>query len=195
VIAVLRLTPQPDSLTHVAPKEMTSLQFGHSGHRGDSEMKHSLFSKAVVVSALCLAVPGYALDLTGTWEGKESCSLFNGTSSKTKQDVTVTITQSGYDLNLNISGGFLSGLYNGVSLGDVADLEKGQAGAYRCGLSASGSQAGSFTAKTDLAAGTGKLKGRLIYLQNDMIEQGVTTCKYSLKLTNPMNPAVGACPP
>ncbi|HXC53007.1 MAG TPA: hypothetical protein VN634_19125 [Candidatus Limnocylindrales bacterium] len=152
----------------------------------------SLFALAVVASTLA-ASTSYALDVTGTWAGKEKCAFFTGTAFSDKYDVTISITQTGTDLNFNLAGGFLAGNWNGVAVADIDDPIAGQVGLHPCSSSLNFGEAGAFVVKTDPTDGSGKLKGRITYISHS-IEEGVTVCKFSVKRTNVANPAVAACP-
>jgi hypothetical protein len=151
-----------------------------------------LFTLAVLASMFA-ATTSYALDVTGTWTGKEKCAFFTNTAFSSKNDVTVTITQTGTDVNYHLAGGFLAGYWNGVALADMDDTISGQMGLHPCSVNTNFGEAGAFVVKTDPTDGSGKLKGRVTYIAHS-IENGVTVCKYSLKRTNVANPVVAACP-
>jgi hypothetical protein len=152
-------------------------------------MKKKSVLIATVAATLLHAASAHALDLTGSWAGKENCTI-NG--SKSKADVTALVTQSGTDLNVSVSGSFLSGTYNGRTIEDVDKPNKGAAGLVQCTNTNGASMVGNFVAKTDgMAAGV--LKGRITYVDTGILG-GIAVCKYSLKRTATSDPAVIACP-
>lgn len=145
-----------------------------------------------IVSGLVLASTSFALDVTGTWEGKEKCLVYTETQRITTETAMLRITQTGSDLNTVLSGGSVVAFMNGAAIASTKDPEAGQVGVYRCGTSTTLSVTGVFTAKIK-ASGSGTLKGSVNVVGHGPGD-GTSACKYSLKRTSASNPAIGPCP-
>lgn len=145
-----------------------------------------------IVPGLVLASTSYALDVTGTWEGKETCLVYTELQRTTTETTTLSITQTGTDLNVSILGGQVVASMNGAAIASTKDSAAGQVGIYRCGTSTTLSMTGIFTAKTK-ASGSGTLKGSINVVGHGPGD-GTAACKYSLKRISTSNPAIGPCP-
>jgi hypothetical protein len=148
-----------------------------------------------LLPTLLAAGSAFALDLTGTWQGKETCLRLNdddNVEAKLKGEATLEITQSGSDLNVKFLGDFLVASMNGAALAYADNPNSGRAGMYRCGTSTTISMTTSFKAKSS-ASGTGTLDGTA-----NVVGHGtgntIATCKYSLKRVSAVNPNVPPCP-
>jgi hypothetical protein len=134
--------------------------------------------------------PAGALDLTGTWLGKYSCTEYDGTLSKfAVKDDEMRITQTGDVFAVDSQNQF-----SGVSLPDAKKPEtKGEAKLANCTtdnvMSNGGDELARLSAKVDREKGKGKLRGSSIYT----FPGGVGTCKWSYKLTDPANPNAVGC--
>lgn len=145
-----------------------------------------------MLPGLALASAAYALDVTGTWEGKEKCLVYTELQRTTSETATLRITQTGTDLNVSVLGGQVVASMNGAAIANTKDPESGQVGIYRCGTSTTISMTGIFTAKTK-ASGAGTLKGTINVVGHG-VGDGTSACKYSLKRIATTNPAIGPCP-
>jgi hypothetical protein len=134
--------------------------------------------------------PAGALDLTGTWLGKYTCTQYDGTLSKvTVKDDEMRITQTGDVFAVDSQNQFA-----GVSLPDDKTPDtKGEAKLANCNtdnvVSNGGDELVRLSAKVNREKGKGKLKGSSIYT----FPGGVGTCKWSYKLTDPANPNAVGC--
>ncbi|HEV7731490.1 MAG TPA: hypothetical protein VGR62_04975 [Candidatus Binatia bacterium] len=144
-----------------------------------------------IVPGLVLASTSFALDVTGTWEGKEKCLVYTEQQRTTTETTTLSITQSGTDLNVSIVGGQVVAAMNGAAIANTKDPDAGQVGIYRCGTSTTLSMTGIFTAKTK-ASGAGTLKGSINVVGHGPGD-GTAACTYSLKRISTSNPVVGPC--
>lgn len=148
-----------------------------------------------LASTLLAVIPAFALDLTGTWQGKEVCLRLNdddNVEAKLKGEATVEITQSGSDLNVTFVGDFLVAVMNGAALAYAGNPNAGRAAMYRCGASTTISMTAAFKAKSS-PSGTGTLDGTA-----NVVGHGtgntIATCKYSLKRISTANPNQPPCP-
>ena len=82
---------------------------------------------------LSLSIPAAALDLTGTWEGKMTCTaLAFGAKDKFTFAGTLMITQVGDTLAVGTAAGG-DASYEGIAVADLTKPEKGEAGLAHCG--------------------------------------------------------------
>lgn len=158
-------------------------------------MPRTPFIALTVASLLLAAGSASALDLTGTWEGKEVCLRLNDDDNvevKLKGEATVLITQSGSDLNVTFLGDFLVAAMNGAALAYASNPNAGRAGMYRCGTSTTISMTAAFKAKSS-PSGTGTLDGTA-----NVVGHGsgntIASCTYSLKRVSAVNPGIAPCP-
>jgi hypothetical protein len=136
----------------------------------------------------------------GHWEGKRTCksSFFGaptGTTSKTtsKLDVTVEISQGGYDLNLQVFGNIK---FNGRLIPDPKNPDKkGEIAIVLCGSSSS------FVSPTNLAlTGRGTVSEKslkILSIQSSGLADGTggsLICKWTLKRIDLNDPGVPNCP-
>lgn len=131
-----------------------------------------------------------ALDLTGTWTGKYTCTEYDGTLSRfTVRDDVMAISQSGFELAVDSTNSF-----SGVAIPDARAPEgRGEAKLASCStdslVSNGGDALARLKAKVDRAKGKGKLKGVSLYAGPGR----VGSCRWSYKLTDPANPGAGGC--
>lgn len=139
-----------------------------------------------------IGIPAGAIDLTGTWTGKESC-VYGGTTSNRVRNTAVSldITQSGADINAHFSGAYLSLFYNGYVHEDADKPEYGRLGLIYCNNTKTSSVTGEMKVRVK-ADGSGKLKGTVVRAVSD----AVANCKYSLTRVSTVDPAVSGlgCP-
>lgn len=131
-----------------------------------------------------------ALDLTGTWQGTEKCTINSSTTTKFKNTVTLLITQTGSDLNTQLSGGLFNLKFNGYGHANTDKPDNGAAGLLYCTNSSTIGANFSLKAKTKPLTGDGTLKG--IFIGVDSISN--YDCTYTLKRVGTGNPVVSACP-
>jgi len=141
------------------------------------------------------AGPAAALDLTGTWEGKFTCSQFDGAPARfSEPDETLRITQAGNDVNVDWVG---IATWTGVVIADVKTPDaKGEVALLDCASTAdlfgNYSEIVRLAAKVNREKGKGSLKGLTIYSPPGLV---AGSCKASFKLVDPAapDPAVGGC--
>jgi hypothetical protein len=137
------------------------------------------------------AAPAWALDLTGTWEGKIKCTFLEAGESidKTSEPVEVAITQTGDDLAIDLFG---FGAVGRV-LEDATDPAKGMASMVVCGSSdTTGFIASVGQVKVD-AEGGGIFKGSLTFDTSGGLGSILASCSINLKRTDTADPLVPAC--
>jgi len=135
-----------------------------------------------------------AIDLTGTWQGKEICTVLtgNGVKTITRQQRSMAITQSATDLN-----GVVDGLeeYNGIIFDEADTTSKGQAILIACRTTADLADFEQMVgARVTLPAGGAKLKGRSA--RHSVVGTGggsVAVCSWTYNRTNTTDPTVGDC--
>jgi hypothetical protein len=151
---------------------------------------------ALLVPLLALAAqPAVALDLTGTWEGKFKCSVFDGATEKfTQPGEILRITQQGDDLNVEWAG--VADL-TGLAIADVKSPDtKGAAALADCETSADlengpYSEIAVLSAKINRAKAKGSLKGTSIWSPD---ADAVGDCKWKFKLVDASDPGALGCP-
>lgn len=149
------------------------------------------------LAALALALasltasPAAALDLTGTWQGKYTCTEYDGTRSKfTVKDDVLLISQVADVLAVDSENPF-----TGVPIADEDFPEtRGEAKLARCTtdnvVSNGGDEVARLQVKIDRVKGKGKLKAVSIYT----FPGGVGSCSWSYKLVDPADPGAAGCP-
>lgn len=144
-----------------------------------------------LIAASAHGVP--AFDLTGTWTGTESCTTFNGGKVKHKNVITVSISQSGNDLNVEMIGSINGPYFNGTAIADALRPLKGGGSLVLCGSNSEDNGFGEIVRlkATTNDEGGGKLKGFATGYALNIVED----CKYSLTRTHLANPNVAACAP
>lgn len=132
--------------------------------------------------------PAWAINLTGTWEGKIKCTFADAEGIDTaSEDLVVEITQTGDDLNISLIG--LPA--HGRVLEDASNPDKGMASMVLCG---SNDTTGFFTSIAQVkvnAEGGGNLKGSLTFDFSDTL----ASCSIKLKRVDTADPGVDPCDP
>jgi hypothetical protein len=148
-------------------------------------------------AALLAAVPCGAIDLTGTWVGKQTCRGFDGANFAFKlSESTVEIVQTGNDVALQVLTDAEPDVYRGVAIDDVRNSAKGGVYIVHCGTSdVPGSGIDNFDETGILSAatksnGSGKLKGASNYFNTAPEFAG---CRWSYKRISTTQPVVGSC--
>jgi hypothetical protein len=155
---------------------------------------HWIAGAAGSLLALAVAGSGLAFDMTGTWEGQQTCTSFRAGAKNTFTvgtkilPSTLLIRQTGTTLALNLDGR----LYNGLTI-DAAKkpADKGSAGVIHCGTNDALSEAGFFDeiARMDVTTKppkdnektSGTIKGQSTFSESGAVDVG--TCKWSYKRT------------
>ena len=154
--------------------------------------------RTALVAALLTALtpmPGSALDLTGTWEGKWKCKIFAaGVKEKlAEKDSLMRITQTGNTLAIHLDA---VDRYAGVAVEDAVKPEKGEAGMVTCTTNNDLAEFGGwdemihFKAKAKMN-GKGVLKGRSVWSDPG---PHIATCSYKYKRTSTADPQIPGCP-
>jgi hypothetical protein len=150
-----------------------------------------------LAALLATAVPCEALDLTGTWVGKQTCRGFDGQNFSFKlSESTVEILQTGSDVALQVLTDAEPDVYRGVAIDDSGNSAQGGVYFVHCGTSdVPGNGVDNFDETGILSArtksnGSGKLKGASNYFNTAPEFAG---CKWSYKRISTMPPVVGSC--
>lgn len=142
---------------------------------------------------ICLSVglaasTARAADLTGVWEGKQTCAAFDGAKSRVKIEPSVLwVSQAGGSLNVEVEGLFP---YNGHVIDDASKPNRGEAVLIACGSTEDGGEVGRFKVRTRPDNGKGRIKGSSIFGTSATF----LTCTWSYKRTSTLDPGVGTCP-
>jgi len=149
----------------------------------------------LTLSTILLTAPSlFAYDLTGTWAGKWSCTVFDGEKFKDgNKESTMTITQDGDVLNVNIDAGDF--LWNGRAIANTEKPLKGEAIIIQCGTDnvpfGNQGEMGRATVKTKLDSPKATFKMLTIF-EGGSVQVG--TCKYSFKRLDTTDPGNVPCP-
>lgn len=150
---------------------------------------------------LLAATSAAAFDVTGTWAGKASCKgLADGNKLAQKVEVTVRMSQSGRDVNMEFEGISLLARVSGIAIPSVKKPDTGELGFVGCGTHAEPifgvTARGKVTTKP--SKGKGAIKFVTIVTGKDLNFFGVVdsafTCTGSVKRTSTTDPVVGDCP-
>jgi hypothetical protein len=146
-----------------------------------------LAQSAVLAFSLFAALPAAAFDLTGTWEGSWSCTVFaNGTKGKDGNSESTLVVTS---LGNGTFRGVIDGTYDvrGIEIADAAKPEKGEIAFLHCpsgdDLTQNDVEFGRLKVSTSGERGT--LSGISIW---SSYSAHVATCKYKYKRVNTTNP-------
>jgi hypothetical protein len=151
----------------------------------------------LALAAACLAHPAAAFDLTGTWEGKQTCKGSDGAKFSFVFPTTLRITQTGTVLAMEVVSDAGSDFYNGTGIDGTAKPENGEAYFVHCGTTfvpATGKEAFDETGRGIVKTketGSGSFKGTSNFYNG---EPEVANCKWSYKRTLTADPAVLSCP-
>ena len=111
------------------------------------KMVRVLRALILTVMLAALGTPAEAVDMTGTWEGKERCGCFDeagGKSTERYNNEVMEVTQDGTDLNIEAYGE----LFNGNVIDHPRSSSKGEAALIACNTEAANK------ALSDIATGT-----------------------------------------
>lgn len=154
--------------------------------------------------ALCFAVTwsgaavAASFDLTGHWQGKWTCLVFDGTRSVDNNTTsTMAITQAGDALYVEMDSGAYR--YNGKAIPDaVRPTVAGAAALIECDTDnqpASGAEGELMRATIRLnAAGTMAVLKAASIVEGPLDAPFVGSCKYVYKRIDQINPNLTACP-
>lgn len=147
-------------------------------------------------AALAAAAPSHAFDLTGTWQGKQTCRGFDfvGLGAKFTLDDDIAISQAGDEVFVRIGDSD----YTGRKIDDPGKPERGRLYLVRCttdnvpGTETEGEwdETADFTVKTK-ATGSGTIKGFSTFIDFE----GIGSCKWKFKRTGSADPVVTGCTP
>ena len=150
----------------------------------------------LALAAACLAQPAGAFDLTGTWEGKQTCKGSDGAKFSFVFPTTLRITQTDTTFAMEVVSDSGSDFYNGIGIDSTAKPQNGEAYFVHCGTTsvpATGKEAFDETGRGIVKTketGTGSFKGTSIFYNG---EPEVASCKWSYKLTDPADPQAVGC--
>jgi hypothetical protein len=148
-------------------------------------------------AAACLAQPAAAFDLTGTWEGKQTCrGLSAGEKTSFSIPSQLRISQNGAELAIEVVSDSGTDVYNGAGVDNTLKPTAGEAYFVHCGMSdvpATGDafdESGRAVLRTNEETGGGTFTGTSSFY-NDFPE--VFTCKWSYRRTDVTDPQVNGC--
>jgi hypothetical protein len=154
---------------------------------------------AFLLASGSVADAAFALDLTGTWQGKWSCTGSDGAKfSDANATSTMLVSQAGNSLQVTMDGGGFH--YAGGIIADTAKPEaKGQGVLVNCGTNNSAFDGPEgelirITVKAKAGSSDVALKGSSIFEGNSPTPY-VGSCKYSFRRTDVTDPVVPACGP
>lgn len=147
---------------------------------------------AVALTLTAVASNARAVDITGTWTGKEKCKCFDNTDGKFKEkfrDEEMQITQSGTDLNILV----FEELFNGNVIDNPTKDNRGEAAFIACRTdpkdNASFGEIGRAKLRTK-GNGGGKLKVESLW---NVSQTEICKCKWSFERVDTEDPSVGDC--
>lgn len=152
---------------------------------------------ALALGALLAGAPSAALDLTvGAYQGKATCrQIVSGAASKTKHDVTLSISEGGAGLVLQMTGTAEFAATGTVNAVLAEDAEKTDRGAFN-GFACDNNGANGTTVHADVvikSSGKATLKGTV--LRSDAATSDVRICTFTAKRTSISAPPVIPCVP
>jgi hypothetical protein len=151
----------------------------------------------IALAAACLAQPAAAFDLTGTWEGKQTCKgLSAGEKFSFSIPSTLLITQTDTTFNIHVVSDSGTDVYQGVGVDGTVNPVNGEAYFVHCGTTdvpETGDdfdESGRAVVKTN-ETGSGSFKGTSAFFNS---APEVASCKWSYKRVETTDPVVAACP-
>ena len=137
----------------------------------------------------------HALDVTGTWEGKWKCRVFNALTGSfetlSNPTSTMKISQAGNDLNVEIDSQFFR--FHGVVAAGAANSDNGAATLMSCHTDPTLSQPGSYNElisarfHTNPNTDSGTFKATSTGQQENFL---AAVCHYVLKRLSTVDPSV-----
>jgi hypothetical protein len=147
--------------------------------------------------AAVLAQSAGAFDLTGTWEGKQTCKgLSAGEKFSFSIPSTLLITQAGPTFYIHVVSDSGTDVYQGYGVDGSANPVNGEAYFVHCGTTdvpENGDdfdESGRSVVKTK-ETGSGSFKGTSAFFN---AEPEVASCKWSYKRIETTDPMVAGCP-
>ncbi|HYC53340.1 MAG TPA: hypothetical protein VEL28_00150 [Candidatus Binatia bacterium] len=135
---------------------------------------------AFVAAALLTAAPAQALDVQGTWTGRQVCKVFNGGKFVDKFESVMEIVQTGNEVAIDVDGGEY--VYFGTVIESQTVPTKGEIGLTDCDPDSD--EVGR------LKISGNKAKGISIYRTDEEND----TCKWKYARASTAAPAITACP-
>ena len=145
-----------------------------------------------ILIMLVLGATAGAVDMTGTWAGRERCACFNptqGNFTERYKDEVMEITQDGTDLNIL----FFDELFNGNVIDHPGRSSRGEASLIACETDATDNTRFGEIARAKVWAkdgGRGKLTINSLWNAH---ETQICTCTSRLRRTDSADPEIGDC--
>jgi len=136
----------------------------------------------VLVASASAPPAARALDLTGTWAGRQTCTEFDGGRTMYVLEGTLEVTQSGATLGITfMSAGHEDG-YVGRAVVDDGNRDRGEIVLLHCGTNdvagdAHFDEVGRLKVSTKPAEGTGRISGTSIF--SNPLPASVGSCRWS----------------
>jgi hypothetical protein len=145
-------------------------------------------------AVLAAPAPSHAFDLTGTWQGKQTCRGFDfvGLGAKFNLLADITVSQDGDEVFARIGDSD----YAGRKIDDPNKPERGRLYLVRCttdnvpgtALETDWDETADITVKTK-ATGSGTIKGFSTFIDID----GIGSCKWKFKRIGVVDPVLTGC--
>jgi len=133
-----------------------------------------------------------AVDITGTWSGKEKCKCFNSVDGKVTErfkDEEMRITQSGTDLNILA----FEELFNGNVINHPQKDKRGEAAFVACNTNPNDNGSFGEIGRAKLSTqnnGNGKFEAESLWNSS---QTEICKCKWHFKRTDTEDPSIADC--
>ena len=141
---------------------------------------------------LAPAITAEAVDMTGTWTGRERCACFNsalGESTDRYKDSVMEVTQDGTDLNIQAYGE----RFNGNVMDHPRSRSRGEASLMACSTDPKDNASFGEIGRAKVWAkdgGRGKIAIESLWTSH---ESEICTCKGKFRRTDSADPEIGDC--
>jgi hypothetical protein len=152
----------------------------------------SFVNLGVGLIIVTLGTSAWAVDITGTWSGKEGCKCFNDVDGKVTErfkNEDMRISQNGTDLNILVFGE----LFNGNVINHPQKDNKGEAAFIACNTDPNNNASFGEIGRAKLSTksnGNGKFKVESLWNSS---KTQICTCKWNFKRTDTQDPSIADC--
>lgn len=177
-----------------APKTLVNVARDNGLVSKEKTVKMARMFRALLLTLVMVVIgtTAEAVDMTGTWVGRERCACFDpvdGKSTERYRDEVMEITQDGTDLNIL----FFDELYNGNVIDHPSRSSKGEASLIACSTDPTdNARFGEIGRAKVWAKDGGRGKMSIESLWNAQ-EAQICTCTSRLRRTDPADPEIGDC--
>ena len=157
-------------------------------------MKMVCMLRALVLTFILVAfgTTAEAVDMTGTWTGRERCDCFNDVQGKFTErwrGIEIEITQNDTDLNIQA----YDELFNGNVIDDPRRSSRGEASLIACNTDPADHASSGEIGRVKVSAndrGRGRMTLESLWIAD---ETEICTCKGNFRRTDPVDPEIGDC--